>query len=418
MITVIGDFILDIFEYGSSDRISPEAPVPIIKLDKTDYAAGGAANVAQNLHSLGCSVNAIGIVGLDDEATKISEFLAPIYVSYVKDHNAPTITKRRLICNNQQIARIDKEEKFQNPINVESYCGENTQYLVISDYNKGTIGNCSDSFKKLKERDIKVLVDPKQDLYNYKHAWLVKPNKKEFKELVNDFSDYDDLIRKAILACKKYDFTYMLVTLGADGMILVGQDGYIKRQESFKTEVYDITGAGDSTLAGLVYGLVNDKELDESLEIASKVAGVAVCHQGTYSVKEADVKEKVVFTNGCFDILHLGHLKLLKFAKSKGDKLVVAINSDDSVKKLKGDGRPKFNQEDRKAMLESLAIVDEVIIFEDDTPYNLIKTIKPDIIVKGGDYTVETTVGNDLAEVLIFPRVKDYSTSKILEETK
>lgn len=201
-------------------------------------------------------------------------------------------------------------------------------------------------------------------------------------------------------------------------MILVSKDGYIKRQDSFETEVYDITGAGDSTLAGVVYGLVNDKTIDESIEIASRIASVAVSHIGTYSVQEKEIKEKVVFTNGCFDVLHLGHLKLLKFAKKQGDKLIVAINSDTSVKKLKGESRPKFSQEDRKAMLESLAIVDEVVVFEEDTPYNLIKSVKPDVIVKGGDYTVETTVGNDLAEVIIFPRVKDYSTSKILEETK
>ena len=418
MITVIGDFILDIFEYGVSDRISPEAPVPVIKTIKTEYAAGGAANVAQNLSTLGCKVNAIGKVGCDEEAVMLSEFLSPIYASYLKDNDCPTITKKRLICNNQQIARIDNEKRFLNPINVEQYCSEDTQYLIVSDYNKGTIGDCSEQFEKLKNRNIKVIVDPKQNLYNYKNAWLVKPNKKEFAELVNDFKDYDDMIRKGILACKKYNFEYMLITLGPDGMILVGKDGYIQRQSSFETEVFDITGAGDSTLAGIVYGLTNDYTLEESLEIAAKVASIAVSHNGTYCVKEKDIKEKVVFTNGCFDVLHLGHLKLLKFAKQQGDKLIVAINSDASVKKLKGDSRPKFNQEDRKTMLESLAIVDEVIIFTEDTPYDLIKSVKPDIIVKGGDYTVETTVGHDLAEVVIFPRVKDYSTSKILEETK
>jgi len=418
MITVIGDFILDIFEYGVSDRISPEAPVPVIKTTKTEYSAGGAGNVTQNLITLGCNANAVGIVGVDINANILSEQLQNTYVSYIKHNSKPTITKKRIICNNQQIARIDAEEKFDNPIDVEKYCTEGTEYLVVSDYNKGTIGDCSEQFKKLKERNVKVLVDPKQNLYNYKHAWLVKPNKKEFKELVNDFEDYDDLIRKGILACKKYDFEYMLVTLGQDGMILLGKNGHIKRQPSFETEVFDITGAGDSTLAGLVYGLVNGNDLNDCLVIASKVASVAVSHPGTYSVKEKDIKEKIVFTNGCFDVLHLGHLKLLKFAKSKGDKLIVAINSDTSVKKLKGEGRPKFNQEDRKAMLESLAIVDEVIIFEEDTPYNLIKSVKPDIIVKGGDYTVETTVGHDLAEVVIFPRVKDYSTTKILEESR
>ena len=417
MITVIGDFILDIFEHGVSDRISPEAPVPVIKPIKTEYAPGGACNVALNLYSLGCSVNAVGIVGNDNDSFTLSEYLKELYVSYVKDTDACTITKKRIICNNQQIARIDNEKRFNNSINVENYCAEGTEYLVVSDYNKGTIGNCSEQFKNLRDKNIKVIVDPKQDLYNYKHAWLVKPNKKEFKELVNDFTDYDDLIRKAILACKKYDFEYMLVTLGPDGMILVGKDGHIKRQSSFETEVFDITGAGDSTLAGLIYSLTNGNSLDESLEVAAKVASVAVNHPGTYCVKECDIKEKVVFTNGCFDVLHLGHLKLLKFAKQQGDKLIVAINSDESVKRLKGEDRPKFNQEDRKAMLESIAIVDEVIIFTEDTPYDLIKSVKPDIIVKGGDYTVETTVGHDLAEVVIFPRVKDYSTTKILEGT-
>lgn len=415
MITVIGDFILDIFEYGTSDRISPEAPVPVIKPNKTEYAPGGACNVALNLHSLGCSVNAVGIVGNDTESFTLSEHLSDLYVSYLKNTEACTITKKRIICNNQQVARIDNEKRFNNPINVDHYCSEGTQYLIVSDYNKGTIGNCSEQFKKLRDRNVKVVVDPKQDLYNYKHAWLVKPNKKEFKELVNDFKDYDDLIRKAILACKKYDFEYMLVTLGPDGMILVSKHGHIKRQSSFETEVFDITGAGDSTLAGLIYGLTNGNTLDDSLEVAAKVASVAVNHLGTYCVKESDIKEKVVFTNGCFDVLHLGHLKLLKFAKQQGDKLIVAINSDESVKRLKGNDRPTFSQEDRKAMLESIAIVDEVIIFTEDTPYDLIKSVKPDIIVKGGDYTVETTVGHDLAEVVIFPRVKNYSTTKILE---
>lgn len=418
MITVIGDFILDVFEYGVSDRISPEAPVPVIKTTKIEYAPGGAANVTQNLSTLGCKVNAVGIVGIDDNANLLSQKLQNTYVSYIKHQSKPTITKKRLICNNQQIARIDAEERFDNPVNVEKYCTEGTQYLIVSDYNKGTIGNCSESFKTLRDRNIKVLVDPKQDLYNYKHAWLVKPNILEFKQLVNDFVDYDDLIRKAILACKKYDFTYMLVTLGADGMILVGKNGHIKRQSSYNTEVYDITGAGDSTMAGLVYALTKNNDLDDSLEIAAKTASVAVSHNATYSVKEQDIKEKVIFTNGCFDVLHLGHLKLLKFAKQQGDKLVVAINSDASVKKLKGETRPKFTQEDRKAMLESLSIVDEVIVFDEDTPYELIKKIQPDVIVKGGDYTVETVVGHDLAEVVIFPRVKDYSTSKILEETR
>lgn len=418
MITVIGDFILDIFEYGVSDRISPEAPVPVIKTTKIEYAPGGAANVTQNLSTLGCKVNAVGIVGIDDNANLLSQKLQNTYVSYIKHQSKPTITKKRLICNNQQIARIDAEERFDNPVNVEKYCTEGTQYLIVSDYNKGTIGNCSESFKTLRDRNIKVLVDPKQDLYNYKHAWLVKPNILEFKQLVNNFVDYDDLIRKAILACKKYDFMYMLVTLGADGMILVGQNGHIKRQSSYNTEVYDITGAGDSTMAGLVYALTKNNDLDDSLEIAAKTASVAVSHNATYSVKEQDIKEKVIFTNGCFDVLHLGHLKLLKFAKQQGDKLVVAINSDASVKKLKGETRPKFTQEDRKAMLESLSIVDEVIVFDEDTPYELIKKIQPDVIVKGGDYTVETVVGHDLAEVVIFPRVKDYSTSKILEETR
>ena len=416
MITVIGDLILDVFEYGESSRMSPEAPVPIITPIRTVYAPGGAANVAQNIHDLNCNVNLIGIVGDDQNSYHLEKVSKNIYVSYIKDLENPTIAKKRIIANNQQIARIDVEGKF-NPLIISDYVGEETQYVVISDYNKGTIGDCSEEFLKLRKRNIRVLVDPKKELHNYRGAWLVKPNKVEFETYVGKFKDRTELIGKAVNACRTFDIQYMLVTLGSEGMTLVSKQGVEAKVETDVTEVYDITGAGDSAMAGLVYGLINNNDLIESVHIANRVAQVAVSHPGTYSVKEKDIKPRTVFTNGCFDVLHLGHLKLLKFAKKQGDKLIVAINSDASVKRLKGDGRPKFSQEDRKSMLESLEVVDEVIIFDEDTPYDLIKSVRPDVIVKGGDYTVETTVGNDLAEVIIFPRIKDYSTTKILEGT-
>ena len=245
-----------------------------------------------------------------------------------------------------------------------------------------------------------MIVDPKRHSKCYEGAWLVKPNAKEYKEFGFDKHKGN------------------IITTNASGAIIAkfeDEEHFILPEQ---VEVNDVTGAGDCFLAAFVYGLTQDKTIKECLELASKGATESVKHLGTFKLSNTDLEDIVVFTNGCFDILHIGHLKLLRHARSLGNKLIVAINSDASVKRLKGETRPINSQEIRKETLEQLGIVDQVIVFDEDTPYETIKKIKPNIIVKGGDYTVETVVGNDLAEVAIFPIVEGYSTTQIIKDLK
>jgi D-beta-D-heptose 7-phosphate kinase/D-beta-D-heptose 1-phosphate adenosyltransferase len=419
MILVIGDVILDVFKQGTSTRLSPEAPVPVITNLKTRYYPGGAANVAMNIANLGIKTMIRGVVGTDDEGIILEKILYEnhnILLALSKRYQQSTIVKTRIIANNQQVARIDDEQEFPAITLQEVYDleGDQWDYIVVSDYNKGNIGNMSNEFKIARDKGIKVLVDPKKEFRNYAGAWLIKPNFKEFCEFLQHPKDFDDMCRIGQAALTKHNIDYMLVTLGDGGMALISQQG-LKHYEAPICDVFDITGAGDSALAGLVYGLAKGKTLDEAVELAVKAGSVAVTKPATYQLKPGDLHDKVVFTNGVFDIIHAGHIKLLEQAKRLGDKLVVAINSDASVRRLKGDGRPVNDEETRAHTLRQFSCVDEVVVFHDDTPYELIEELKPSIIVKGGDYTVETVVGHDLVdEVVIIPLEEGYSTTNIL----
>jgi D-beta-D-heptose 7-phosphate kinase/D-beta-D-heptose 1-phosphate adenosyltransferase len=419
MILVIGDLILDVFQKGKSRRLSPEAPVPVITGMSRKIYPGGAANLALNLADMGIITTIRGQLGRDEEAYILDNMITQhpnIRSAIGFQDDANTTVKTRIIANGQQIARLDVDGIYY-PISIlEVFEREEIEFdiVVVSDYDKGVIGDLSQELKILKDRGIRTLIDPKKDFDHYKNAWLIKPNLKEFFDFVGPAEDPDHMYDLGSKALRKYNIEYMLVTLGHQGMALISQRE-IQHFPALECDVYDITGAGDSALAGLVYGLNKGKSLIDSIELAQKAASVAISHHGVYRVTEKELKNKTVFANGVFDILHAGHIKLLEQARRLGDRLIVGINSDTSVKKLKGDNRPINDEKTRAHTLKQFSCVDDVIVFDEDTPYDLIKKLKPDIIVKGGDYTVDQVVGKELVdEVVIIPLEEGYSTTKII----
>ena len=382
MIVVIGDIIIDEYVYGTSTRLSPEAPVPVVKHEKTERKLGGAGNVYNNIKSL---TDDVTLIGYRNDTT---DWPVELFCTHMP-------LKQRIYADKHYITRIDREQKIDNST-LFDYVKKRVHNctVVISDYNKGTIQDPQRLIKILKDNGCYVIVDPKQHLDLYAGADVIKPNKQEYEEYNNGVD------------------TDMVVTLGADGYMINGTHYPTQQQE-----VYDVTGAGDTFLAVMSYFLDFGESLEFACEMANKGAGVSVQHNGVYVVhwKDLDPRPTVVFTNGCFDLLHRGHVEMLKASKALGEHLVVGLNTDASVKRLKGDTRPINNETDRKVVLESLDFVDEVILFDEDTPQQLIERIRPDIITKGGDYTVDTVVGNELAKVVIIPTVENQSTTNTIK---
>jgi len=414
MIKLFGDIILDKWIYGVNNKISPEAASLVLLEKNTHFSLGGAANLALSFKNLNLRSKLFGIIGKDNESKILINLLKKNKVNYFieKTRNCTT-TKTRMIGNfNQQIMRLDKENTNQDfLINKMIKKIESNDVVVISDYNKGLIKN--DSIKKILRKTKFVFVDPKQKPEIYKGAYLVKPNMKEYENWNGQFT-----IKSALKFLKKNNWNWLLVTEGSNGMHILNHKGEYKHFKNEIREVADTTGAGDAVLAVLIYGFMNKLNMFESVNLACKVASQNVLRQGVHPVSLEDVKSKIVFTNGVFDILHEGHLALLKHAKSLGQKLVVAINSDQSVKINKGNNRPINNASIRKRQLEILPWVDEVIIFNEKTPLNIVHKIKPDIIVKGGDYKKKEVVGNEHATVIIFPLKKNISTTRIVKKLK
>ena len=382
MIVVIGDIIIDEYVYGTSTRLSPEAPVPVVKHEKTERKLGGAGNVYNNIKSL---TDDVTLIGYRNDTT---DWPVELFCTHMP-------LKQRIYADKHYITRIDREQKIDNST-LFDYVKKRVHNctVVISDYNKGTIQDPQRLIKILKDNGCYVIVDPKQHLDLYAGADVIKPNKQEYEEYNNGVD------------------TDMVVTLGADGYMINGTHYPTQQQE-----VYDVTGAGDTFLAVMSYFLDFGESLEFACEMANKGAGVSVQHNGVYVVhwKDLDPRPTVVFTNGCFDLLHRGHVEMLKASKALGEHLVVGLNTDASVKRLKGDTRPINNEHDRKVVLESLDFVDEVILFDEDTPQQLIERIRPDIITKGGDYTIDTVVGNELAKVVIIPTVENQSTTNTIK---
>jgi len=377
-VAVIGDILIDRYIYGTAERLSPEAPVPIVRHQTTFDRSGGAGNLYENLKSLGVDVDLL-------------------------DFSSPKCIKTRVFCDGHYVTRIDDDyltDGVEALIAIEDIDFSQYNYVVLSDYNKGVLDQSKKIIEHINHFGCKVIVDPKRPASYYEGAWLIKPN---------------------MIENTKYGFsswpTNWIVT-DSKGPVRARIDGTMYSVQPKQVEVNDVTGAGDCFLAAFVYGLTKGYDYTKCLTIAAKGATHSVKHTGTYILTVDDIEDATVFTNGVFDILHRGHFELLKQACALGTKLVVGINSDASVKRLKGESRPINNQAIRKEQLESLPWIDEVIIFDDDTPYELIKKIKPSLIVKGGDYTVETVVGHDLAPVHIVGTVEGYSTTRIIEASK
>jgi len=375
-VLVIGDVIIDKYIYGTSTRISPEAPVPVITYIEEKETKGGAGLVYENLKSLGVDVD-------------MFETLGPVSV------------KTRIICDGHYITRID-DDKSAKGMEVLKQVQETDfskyDYIVLSDYNKGVLDEAREIIKHINTFNCKVIVDPKENQWFYEGAWLVKPNYSEFESL--EFDNWQGNI----------------ITTNAGEEVVATIDGKRYEVPVDNLEVADVTGAGDCFLASFVYALTKGYDYEKAIKVAVRGSTESVKHAGTYILKKSDLEDVVVWTNGVFDILHIGHLKLLRHAHSLGNRLIVGINSDASVKRLKGDLRPINDQDTRKELLLELGFVDDVIIFDEDTPLEAMTVLEPDIIVKGGDYTFDTVVGNHLAEVVIFPIVEGHSTSAIIKK--
>lgn len=375
-VLVIGDVIIDKYIYGTSTRISPEAPVPVITYIEEKETRGGAGLVYENLKSLGVDVDM---------------FETPGDVS----------VKTRIICDGHYITRID-DDKPAKGMEVLKQVQETDfskyDYVVLSDYNKGVLDEAKDIIAHINKYNCKVIVDPKEHAWFYEGAWLVKPNYNEFHDLGFD------------------EWQGNIITTNAGEEVIAHIDGKNYEIPVENLEVADVTGAGDCFLASFVYALTKGYDYEKAIKVAVRGSTESVKHAGTYILKKSDLEDVVVWTNGVFDILHIGHLKLLRHAHSLGNRLIVGINSDASVKRLKGDLRPINDQDTRKELLLELGFVDDVIIFDEDTPLEAMTVLEPDIIVKGGDYTFDTVVGNHLAEVVIFPIVEGHSTSATIKK--
>ena len=386
-VLIAGDFIEDIFLYGSCERMNPEGPFPMVSLENKVVKYGGAGNVWANLKSLN----------------------VPMFFVHANEKNISR--KTRIVVGNSTICRFDEDVYSKNYLTAEELSTldiENFEYAILSDYNKGYLRAAQEVIQKLNSAGCKVIVDPKQEFSVYRGAWCIKPNEKEFQKYFGEVTKEN--VRKFAL---KNEHKLVIVTMGSKGVVYYYEGEYVEIP-ALSNYVADVTGAGDCFIAALVYALMKQFPVNEAIEVANRGAGISVQHPGTYKLTQSDLIRKIVFTNGCFDIIHRGHIELLEKSKRVGDYLIVGLNSDESVKKLKGNNRPLNTQEDRKKTLESLKFVDEVIIFNEETPYELIKKVRPDIITKGGDYKIDEVVGNDLARVIIIPYINGYSTTGIM----
>ena len=456
MIVVIGDFIIDKYLHGPCDRISPEAPTPILKVDRTTHVAGGAANLAKNLKSLGADVTLLTTFGNQQDVTLLAEeLLSDLKYEAVVTNKVFTI-KTRLISQNQQVVRFDVEndaeisESAANQL-IEKFktCCENEKIeaVILSDYDKGLLSQyfLNELYKITKLLRLKVFVDPKRDIKKYENVYAITPNVKEagqlFKLKLVNTSDVDKNTGHIARLLGVYNVAFVIITLGEEGAYLISQYDALYFNTK-KIQVYDVTGAGDTFLAALVFEFVKSYNFHDAIQFANVAAGVSVQKRGTsvvtnYEVqqsvsKQTDVEaltehvthlkkvgKKVVFTNGVFDILHPGHLHLINIAKTFGDFLIVGVNGDESVKRIKGDSRPVFNVKQRCSMLASLENVDAVVIFNEDTPFELLEKLKPNVLVKGGDYKKEDVIGKQFAdETRIVDLLSNHSTTKIIEQIK
>ena len=456
-VLVVGDIILDEYIYGETSRISPEAPVPIVRVDNTEERAGGAANVALNVSSLGLSVDLLGITGKDESSDRLKKILTKQNVTchFIKDESLPTTTKRRIVSQHQQLIRLDYENKKTTKTSslLDKYIEliEKVDIVILSDYAKGSLLGVDSFIKYANKKNIPVLVDPKSDDFTpYKNTTILTPNEKEFEVIVGKYNTEDELIKKGKLLCKELKLSALLVTRGNKGMTLIRDEKPPIYHHAVTHEVFDVTGAGDTVIAVLAVSIASNFSLEIATSFANTAAGLVVEKFGTAYVTVDEINKNlndnkklstivdpdnalkiiqdirdrgktIIMTNGCFDIIHTGHVRYLNKARSIGDFLLVAINDDDSVKRLKGNSRPINNLENRAVVLNGLSSVDLVVTFNEDTPEKLIEFLKPDSLVKGGDYKEEEIIGADFVKrsggnVVVLPFEKGNSTTNILKK--
>lgn len=431
-VLVVGDIMLDRYWSGSASRISPEAPVPVVRVDHIEERPGGAANVAMNIASLGASVRLVGLTGTDDAAHNLNQLLhkSGVACDFVALSTHPTITKLRVIARNQQLIRLDFEQGFTNtpaqPLldRIEQSL-PGIGALVLSDYAKGALEHVQAMIQLARKMHVPILIDPKGDDFSrYRGATLLTPNMAEFEAMVGQCRSETDVVQRGMRLLADYQLQALLITRSEQGMTLLKPAQAPLHLPAQAQEVYDVTGAGDTVIGVLAAALAAGNPLEEACFFANAAAGVVVGKLGTSTLSSVELenavrgrsasgfgimtqqqlqqatcaarhrKEKLVMTNGVFDILHAGHVSYLANARKLGDRLIVAVNSDASTQRLKGDSRPVNPLEQRMAVLSALEVVDWVVAFDEDTPQRLIAEILPDCLVKGGDYQPEDIAGS------------------------
>ena len=462
-ILVIGDLMIDHYLWGNCERISPEAPVQIININHESTVLGGAGNVINNLQSLGAGVDIISIIGESEVSTELIALIHKINIKtnyLITQKNRIISKKSRIIAAQQQVVRYDRESsedisiKSQDSI-LETFkkIVKNYDVILLSDYGKGVLTKklTQSLINVAKNNNKKILIDPKgEDYSKYKGAYLLTPNQKEASEATKiNIKDNASLIQAITKLKNDYDLETSIITLSEDGIAIF--DNTFRIHPTNTREVFDVTGAGDTVLASLGFALSCDLTIDKAIEFSNLAARVVISKIGSATttlneiielesslnksssiehikkldeIKDLSIdlrarEKKIVFTNGCFDLLHAGHVKYLEIAKSFGDVLILGINSDRSVRAIKGSERPINNETDRSYILAALEVVDYVVIFDEDTPYNLIKNIMPHTLVKGSDYKGKEIVGEDIAdELILVDFIKGKSSSLIIEKIK
>jgi D-beta-D-heptose 7-phosphate kinase/D-beta-D-heptose 1-phosphate adenosyltransferase len=457
-VLVVGDVMLDRYWHGATSRISPEAPVPVVHVSQAEERAGGAANVALNIAALGAQTRLLGVTGADEAAASLEALLggAGIDCQFQKIRDTPTVTKLRVISRHQQLIRLDFEDGFE-AIDADAllaqYCQDlaHCDVVVLSDYGKGTLTAVEPLIAAARAAGKPVLVDPKaQDFSRYRGATVITPNMAEFELVAGRCTDEQALIDKSAALLAAHDLEALLVTRGEHGMTLLRRGMPELHLPTQAREVFDVTGAGDTVISVLAAALAAGEALPSATALANLAAGIVVGKLGTASVSVPELRrtvlmgqdagfgqmnreqlqlavadarshgERIVMTNGCFDILHAGHVLYLNQARRLGERLIVAVNDDASVRRLKGKGRPVNPLDRRMTVLAALESVDWVVPFAEDTPEALICDIKPDLLVKGGDYRPQDIAGYECVmqaggEVVVLDYAEGCSTSELIE---
>ncbi|GAB4362184.1 MAG: bifunctional D-glycero-beta-D-manno-heptose-7-phosphate kinase/D-glycero-beta-D-manno-heptose 1-phosphate adenylyltransferase HldE [Gammaproteobacteria bacterium] len=457
-VLIVGDVMLDRYWHGPTSRISPEAPVPVVQVHESEDRPGGAGNVALNVAALGGAATLVALVGEDEAGGRLEQIMETMGVTsrLIRRAGTPTITKLRVISRHQQLIRIDFEDSFSAadcaPLaQVFAECLPGAGAVVVSDYGKGTVRDAGEIISSARAAGIPVLVDPKGDDFSrYRGATLITPNLSEFEAVVGKCDDEADIVEKGLRLIEEIDLDALLVTRGEHGMSLLQKGKEPLHLPTQAREVFDVTGAGDTVISVLAAALAAGQGLEQATALSNLAAGIVVGKLGTATVSVPELTraihqldeseaalvteeellqrvevarahgERIVMTNGCFDILHAGHVAYLNEARRLGDRLIVAVNDDDSVKRLKGDSRPVNHLRERMEVLAGLGSVDWVVPFSEDTPERLICSIVPDVLVKGGDYRPEQIAGYECVkqnggEVVVLAFREGCSTTRIIE---